>query len=141
MTRWDSPLFTIVHSDPEPPFEAIWNTLMGDEGQGLTVRPNPSTLAPAPTTASYLAELSKLTQQVLDVIVQQQADRGAGCEVIVSKTASLKLQLPISQVNAGQLQRIRRQFINMNRSHILEMERLEDIFVEYLSKALGTNES
>ena len=44
MTRWDSPLFTVPFDDAEPPFEAIWNALIGEEGKTKIVRPNAATV-------------------------------------------------------------------------------------------------
>ena len=44
MTRWDSPLFTVVYDDPEPPFEQIWEAIMGSEGAGKTVKANLATV-------------------------------------------------------------------------------------------------
>ena len=45
MTRWDSPLFTVPYDDEKPPFEDIWEVLIGSEGKAKTVRPNQATVA------------------------------------------------------------------------------------------------
>ena len=39
MTRWDSPLFTVPYEDEAPPFEAIWEAMVGSDGKGKVVRP------------------------------------------------------------------------------------------------------
>ena len=44
MTRWDSPLFTVPYDDETPPFEAIWDALIGSEGNMKTVKPNTATM-------------------------------------------------------------------------------------------------
>jgi len=44
MTRWDSPLFTVPFDDEMPPFEAIWETMIGSEGKAKTVKPNLATV-------------------------------------------------------------------------------------------------
>lgn len=44
MSRWDSPLFTVLYDDEEPPFEAIWEALVGSDGKGKVVRPNQATV-------------------------------------------------------------------------------------------------
>ena len=44
MTRWDSPLFTVPYDDETPPFEAIWEAMIGNEGKGKVVRPNQATV-------------------------------------------------------------------------------------------------
>ena len=43
MTRWDSPLFTVPYDDPDPPYEQIWEAVMGSEGIGKVVKPNMAT--------------------------------------------------------------------------------------------------
>lgn len=45
MARWDSPLFTVPYDDVTPPSEAIWEALIGSDGQVKTVKPNQATVA------------------------------------------------------------------------------------------------
>lgn len=44
MTRWDSPLFTVLYEDEKPPFEDIWEAMIGSEGKSKLVKPNQATL-------------------------------------------------------------------------------------------------
>lgn len=44
MARWDSPLFTVVYDDETPPFEQIWEAMVGSDGQAKVVRPNAATV-------------------------------------------------------------------------------------------------
>lgn len=44
MTRWDSPLFTVPYDDETPPFEAIWEAMIGSEGKAKIVKPNAATV-------------------------------------------------------------------------------------------------
>jgi protein KTI12 len=44
MTRWDSPLFTVLFEDETPPYERIWEAMVGSDGKGKVVRPNASTV-------------------------------------------------------------------------------------------------
>lgn len=44
MTRWDSPLFTVPYDDEKPPFDDIWEALVGSEGTAKTVKPNQATV-------------------------------------------------------------------------------------------------
>lgn len=44
MTRWDSPLFTVPYDDEKPPFNDIWEVLVGSEGKMKTVKPNQATV-------------------------------------------------------------------------------------------------
>lgn len=43
MTRWDSPLFTVLYDDAELPFEQIWEAIVGSEEKGKVVKPNRAT--------------------------------------------------------------------------------------------------
>ena len=44
MTRWDSPLFTVAYDDETPPYEEIWEALVGSDGKAKVVRPNQATV-------------------------------------------------------------------------------------------------
>lgn len=44
MTRWDSPLFTVPYDDEKPPFDDIWEVLVGSEATAKTVKPNQATV-------------------------------------------------------------------------------------------------
>jgi protein KTI12 len=48
MTRWDSPLFTVVYEDDTPPFEQIWEAMIGSDGQRKIVKPNAATVLVGP---------------------------------------------------------------------------------------------
>lgn len=43
MTRWDSPLFTVPFDDEAPPYEEIWEAMIGSEGKAKVVKPNTAT--------------------------------------------------------------------------------------------------
>ena len=43
MTGWDSPLFTVPFEDEHPPYEAIWDAVIGWEGKARVVKPNMAT--------------------------------------------------------------------------------------------------
>lgn len=44
MTRWDSPLFTVPSDDETPPFDAIWEALIGSDGSTKTIKPHQATV-------------------------------------------------------------------------------------------------
>ena len=44
MNRWDSPLFTVLHDDTDPPYDQIWDALIGIDGRTKVVRPNQATV-------------------------------------------------------------------------------------------------
>ena len=44
MTRWDSPLFTVPYDDESPPYQDIWDAMIGSEGKEKTVKSNLATV-------------------------------------------------------------------------------------------------
>lgn len=52
-------------------------------------------------------------------------------------TGESVLELPANSVSLPQLQRIRRQFISLNRQHTLAKGRIRDLFIEYLNDNLN----
>ncbi|KAL9585972.1 MAG: hypothetical protein Q9212_001191 [Teloschistes hypoglaucus] len=136
MTRWDSPLFTVPFEDETPPFENIWNALIGTEGVLKKVQPNLATVMKPAAESDYLYELDKTTQEVLNAIMQWQKDHvgEVGGQVLVGGD---QVDLPASAVGLPQLQRIRRQFISLNRQHNLAKTRIHASFVEYLNSSFA----
>ena len=48
MTRWDSPLFTVPFVDEAPPYEAIWEAMIGLDAKAKVVKPNTATVLVRP---------------------------------------------------------------------------------------------
>ncbi|KAL8705901.1 MAG: hypothetical protein Q9201_000999 [Fulgogasparrea decipioides] len=136
MTRWDSPLFTVPHEDATPPFENVWDALIGNEGGLKKVQPNQATVMKPATESDYLYELDKITQEILNAIMGWQKDHIGEVGGQVS-LGSHTVALPASSVSLPQLQRIRRQFISLNRQHSLAKSRIRDSFVEFLNSSFG----
>ncbi|KAI4237667.1 MAG: hypothetical protein LQ349_001671 [Xanthoria aureola] len=136
MTRWDSPLFTVAYDDSAPPCDAIWNALIGSEGELKKVKPNLATVMKPVAESDYLYELDKITQEIVAAIITWQKDHGGelGGQVTFGDTA---VELPASPVTLPQLQRIRRQFISLNRQHNLAKPRIHGSFIEYLNTNFG----
>ncbi|OCL04293.1 chromatin associated protein KTI12 [Glonium stellatum] len=134
MTRWDSPLFTVLDQDETPPFENIWEAIVGSDGKAKIVRPNQATVLKPATEQNYLYELDKTTSDVLSHILVWQKDHVGeeGGEVLIPG-AEKHIELPGSPMTLPQLQRIRRQFITMNRQHSLSKSRIKGLFVDYLN--------
>ncbi|KAL8717756.1 MAG: hypothetical protein Q9225_005033, partial [Loekoesia sp. 1 TL-2023] len=134
MTRWDSPLFTVPYDDERPPFEEIWNALIGAEGELKKVKPNQATVMKPATDSDYLYELDKTTQDILNAVLAWQREHVGeiGGQVPMGKQS---VELPVSPVTLPQLQRIRRQFISLNRQHNLAKSRIHDSFIEYLNSS------
>lgn len=135
MARWDSPLFTVLHEDSAPPFQAIWDALIGSPTSKVVVRPNQATVARAQSGQDYLYELDKVTQGVLNQILQWSKDHPGegGGEVSIEGKEELIVELPANVVGLPQLQRMRRQFIGLNRQNAVPVERIRIGFVGFLN--------
>ncbi|KAI9662074.1 MAG: hypothetical protein M1829_006213 [Trizodia sp. TS-e1964] len=146
--RWDSPLFTVLWADEDVQAREIWAAISG-AGQ---VRPTQATvLGQAPAReAGALNYVSEATQAVVKSIGAYVADHPGevGGEVVVSAAAegegegeALVLVLPQGGTpSLAQLQRLRRQFINLNRTHVVERERVGPAFVEFLGGVFAAGE-
>lgn len=143
MTRWDSPLFTVVWDDAEPPCEAIWAAVVGDEeGKKVVVRPNAATVAPVVVAGGFLARLDRATVEVVGRIGEWQRDHegeeGGEVEIEVGggeggEKMVVTLELPARRVGMPELQRLRRGFIQANRTNAVGVERIKESFVAWLN--------
>lgn len=139
MARWDSPLFTVLWDDEGPPCEAIWESLVGSEAEGnkKVVRPNFATVLKAPSSEDYLYELDKSTQRILNRILDWAKDHpgegGGDVSVGEGGVEEMLVELPASPVGLPALQRIRRQFISLNRQNSVPVKRIRESFVAYLN--------
>ncbi|KAI0881855.1 chromatin associated protein KTI12 [Annulohypoxylon maeteangense] len=150
MTRWDSPLFTLIWEDDEARakqvFESMWDTIAGEARK--VVRPNQATVQRSRDAGGdYLYILDKETQEVVKKILDQQSDDGGddirlprgggsdGDDLVVELPAGKKVGLP-------QLQRLRRAYMGLHRGGIglegvgnMGPERIRETFVGYLNDA------
>lgn len=134
MSRWDAPLFPIPVEDADPPCEAIWEALIGSDGKQKVVRQNLATVLKPAAEQNYLYELDKTTSDVIGLITGWLADHtGEGGGEVNVPDSEQTISLPISTPSLPQLQRLRRQFINLNRQHTLGKSRIRDLFVDYLN--------
>ncbi|KAJ0069487.1 hypothetical protein NL108_008275, partial [Boleophthalmus pectinirostris] len=118
--RWDSPLFT-VHQDDQLPFEAISDALLKRKAPP----PNQSTQNQPLSSANFLYELDRVTQDVLMVSFH-------------SFTAAVEKSIKLSRnINMAELRKLRRQFISYTKSHPTEdSAQITNMFVQYLNKSL-----
>jgi protein KTI12 len=95
----------------------------------------------APTNEGYLYELDKSTQAILNRILEWAKDHPGegGGEVNVGEglEQELNVELPANSVGLPALQRIRRQFITLNRQNAVPVKRVRESFVAYLNDAFG----
>jgi protein KTI12 len=144
MARWDAPLFTVPWDDPIPDCEAIWDAMVGSEEEGgkKSVRPNQATVLKAPSSEDYLYQLDKSTQEVLNRILEWAKDHPGegGGEVGVGDGGSgdITVELPANPVGLPALQRLRRQFISLNRKNSVPVSRIKESFVGYLNDSFET---
>ncbi|EMD60494.1 hypothetical protein COCSADRAFT_125381 [Bipolaris sorokiniana ND90Pr] len=134
MTRWDSPLFIVVEEDETPPCDQIWEAMIGSDGKMKTVRPNMATVLKPATEQNYLYELDKTTSDIVTQIMVYQKDHaGEGGGQIAVADVEKPIELPATPMTLPQLQRIRRQFITLNRQHSFSKARIKEVFVNYLN--------
>ena len=150
MTRWDSPLFTLIWEDEEERaravFADIWDAVAG-EGR-RQVKPNQATVQRSRDAGGdYLYVLDRETQDVVRRVLDRQSEEG-GDEVEIETGAGdgeghLVVELPAGKkVGLPQLQRLRRAFVGLNRGGIglepignLGPARIRESFVRYLNDA------
>ena len=141
MTRWDSPLFTVLWDDATPPYEAIWDALVGSEAEGgkKVVKPNQATVLKAGSSEDYLYELDHNTQDILNRILEWTKDHSGEGGGKVSFGEDLVVELPANPVGLPALQRLRRQFITLNRQSAVPVKRLRESFVGYLNVSIESS--
>lgn len=147
MTRWDSPLFTLIWEDDQEQtrkvFDDIWDTIAGENRK--VVRPNQSTVQRTRDVGvDYLYILDRETQDIVKRILDQQGEEGA-VEVKIPLSApdqeNLIVELPGGKkIGLPQLQRLRRAFIALHRGGIglekvgnMAADHLREAFVAYLN--------
>ncbi|XP_072291835.1 protein KTI12 homolog [Eucyclogobius newberryi] len=129
--RWDSPLFT-VHQDNQLPFEAISDALLKRKAPP----PNQSTQSQPLSSANFLYELDRVTQDMLMVIFNTLKTSVSG-DFITIPGATEKIELS-RNVNMAELRKLRRQFISYTKSHPTEDSgQITNMFVQYLNKSLN----
>ncbi|KAK6952890.1 hypothetical protein Daesc_005187 [Daldinia eschscholtzii] len=150
MTRWDSPLFTLIWEDDEEQtkqvFDSLWDAIAGEARK--LVRPNQATVQRTRDTGGdYLYVLDRETQEIVKRILDQQSDDG-GDDIkiprnIGSNSEDLVVELPAGKkVGLPQLQRLRRAYMGLHRGGIglegvgnMGPERIRETFVGYLNDA------
>uniref|UniRef100_A0A1A7YR93 Protein KTI12 homolog n=1 Tax=Iconisemion striatum TaxID=60296 RepID=A0A1A7YR93_9TELE len=128
--RWDSPLFTVLKDDVLP-LEAISDALFKRKAPP----PNQSTQSQPLSSANFLYELDKITQDVLMAIFNAQKTSVPG-DLISVPGATEKVELSRS-INMAELRKLRRQFISYTKMHPTEKTgQIANMFVQYLNKSL-----
>lgn len=160
MVRWDSPLFTVGWDDETPEFEAIKDAVLG----GKAVRPNAATIETKHAEEGFLYRLDKETQAVVSKVLEwtkdhegeeggviDMEDESAKQERLKSKgkkqkpkghyddeeaeDEGLTLTLPQTKLGVPVLQRLRRQYIQLQRMQPTEGTRVKEGFVAFLNQS------
>ena len=86
----------------------------------------------------YLYELDRTTSDVVALIsTWQRHHPGEGGSAVDVPDSALRIDLPLTPPALPQLQRLRRQFVALNRQRPLDKARIRDLFVEYLNDAFA----
>lgn len=130
--RWDSPLFAVTPEDNlnlEEIYEALY--------EKKPPQANQSTQNPPTQGTNYLFELDKLTQEIVTEVVSARKIGIMGGVKI--KNSSDTVNIP-SEINASQLNRMRRQYLNYSKLHLDtagDLTKAPSLFVQYLNSVLS----
>ncbi|KAI9802677.1 MAG: hypothetical protein M1825_002699 [Sarcosagium campestre] len=142
MNRWDRPLFTVLFDDETPPVDDIWDAVVGSGARSKTVKPNQATILVQPEAAppNALSIISSTTQRIVTLVLSHQADNPGGQVPLDSLDRTVRLPAA-APVTLPQLQRLRRQFVNLNKQGAAlggDEIRIGALFVDFLNDALDT---
>nr|XP_015903344.1 protein KTI12 homolog isoform X2 [Parasteatoda tepidariorum] len=127
--RWDSPLFTI-HKDEDIPLTEIEAALFSRKAPP----PNQSTQNQPLSSTNFLYDLDKITQDIVKEILNSQRMCEPGDPIAVPR-ADQTVHLT-KTATAGDLTRIRRQFISYTKSHtVSDSNKIPNMFVHYINKS------
>lgn len=156
--RWDSPLFELLTTQDsiKDSFEGICSAIFHTDAKNnrdplskALQRPNSATiLKPASQSNSIQildSETTTVVKKILDHIKIQQSIGGSSssARIIVSENADINdddccfIDLPASGVTLPHLQRLKRQFVNLNKLRDMEKSRIVPLFTDYLNKNLN----
>ena len=84
--------------------------------------------------SDYLYELDKTTQEILQTVLTWQTDHPGESGGAINLTEGT-LELPTHPLSLPQLQRLRRQYLGLNRQRTLAKNRIRENFVAYLNNS------
>lgn len=159
-TRWDSPLFSVL--SPEDRIETLYEDICkaifpniykpqsGDRENDRMLqqlKPNNATILKAAPHTNSVQILDTETNSVIKTImahIQHNVVSGGVSRIILTPNNNdvndencSFVDIPLQNCSMPQLQRIRRQFVSMNRLRNLEKERIIPLFAEYLNKNIN----
>lgn len=156
--RWDSPLFPILASQDQLDlikedifmviFPHLYKNVANRETDKLlqSLKPNVATVLKPAAPPDLFQFLDTETTYVLKKIMNHLRSNvvSGSTRVFISESKDVNdsncmfIDLPCDSIGIAQLQRIRRQFIAMNKLRNMEQSRIIPLFVDYLNKNLST---
>jgi protein KTI12 len=126
-SRWDSPLFVVTQEDTGLPVNEIWETVILKRAKP----PNQATILKPATPSNYLTELDSITLKVTNEMLDLQKTN-PGATVRLSEYAD-PIELPV-RLTVPDINRMRRNFIALNKMKPIEMNRIKQRYIEFLIK-------
>lgn len=158
-TRWDSPLFPLLTTQDsiKDHFEQICQAIFRTGGttdhrdplSRALQKPNSATILKPASQSNFIqildSDTSTVVKKILEHIKIQQSIGGSSssARIIVSETTDINddrccfVDLPASGVTLPLLQRLKRQFVNLNKLRDMERSRIVPLFTDYLNKNLN----
>jgi protein KTI12 len=136
--RWDAPIFIVIDGDLS--LSDLGNRTSQQIVEAVILKkppaPNLSTVVKPVFETNYLHELDKTTTDILDTVIEAQKSGRTG-NLIVPRS-KIPVCLPSRVVSLSELRRLKRQFLNINKSHtVVDMETAASSFADYLNTNLS----
>lgn len=156
--RWDSPLFELLTTQDsiKDSFDnicaAIFHTDVKNNRDPLSKalqKPNSATILKPASQSNFIqildSETSMVVKKIMEHIKIQQSIGGSSssARIIVSENTDINdddccfIDLPSSGVTLPHLQRLKRQFVNLNKLRDMDKSRIVPLFTDYLDKNLN----
>lgn len=134
MVRWDAPLFIVIQQDKK--LSDNDNKICSDIVDAVILKkapaPNLSTVVKPLFETNYVHELDRTVTDILDTLIEAQKNGRYGA--IVVPKSNIDVCLPSRSVTLSELRRLKRQFLNINKTHTqLSMETIAQTFADYLN--------
>lgn len=130
--RWDAPLFAVLPGE-ELPMEDIYRSLFEKKPPSA----NQSTQNPPTQSTNYLFELDRITQDIVAEITSARKLGAIGPVKIKNSSDTVNIS---PDINASQLNRMRRQYLNYSKQHLDtagDLIKAPSLFVQYLNSVLS----
>jgi len=114
MARWDSPLFTTLWTEEDPPVHQIWDAVTN----GHVKPPNSGTLAATRPPTDALHILEQTTATIVSAVLAEQTRMGGQLDLPLSASLKACIRLPPRAITLSELQRLKRHFVTIHKKAI-----------------------